>query len=771
MSLSKYRTKRKFESTPEPKGKKAKIKGELSFVVQRHQASHLHYDFRLAMNGVLKSWAVPKGPPKDPPVKRLAVMVEDHPLEYGKFHGVIPKGNYGAGTVEIWDKGTYRVIGGSISKGDLKFMLFGEKLRGEFALVKFGKEEKNWLFIKKAVKSEGTASPMPHKVKPMLATLADKIFDDEQWVYETKWDGYRAIAETEKGAVKLYSRNSQNFNESYPEIVESLKKINHDLVLDGEIVALDKDGVSRFQLLQEHKKSKETRIVYFVFDLLYIDGRDIRDLPLLERKNLLHEILPEDDFVKYSNHIEKYGSELFSLAKKREMEGIMAKKKTSQYASVRSSEWQKIKNIQMQEAVVGGFTKPRGGREALGALVLGVYDNGGQLKYIGHTGGGFDDKKLKELKSILEPLKVSKTPFEEEPATNAPVTWVRPKIVVQVKFNEWTRDKIMRQPIFIGIREDKKPDEVVMEANVSKPEVVEKASEIPAVRSEFSNLEKAYWPKEGYTKGDLIEYYNQISEYILPYLKDRPQSLNRHPNGIGEPGFFQKDMRDVPSWVKTVKIHSESEDKDIHWLICNDKKTLLYMANLGCIEINPWNSRYQKTNYPDYLILDLDPNGARFSEVRKTAMHIKKILDKIQADSFVKTSGKTGLHILVPLGAKYTFEQTRQFAEILARRVSLELPKTTSVVRDPKKREKKIYVDFLQNRIGQTISAPYCVRPVPKACVSTPLKWDELKTDFIPQDFTIKNIFERLEKNGDVWKDFSSHKGIDMLKSLDLLNS
>jgi bifunctional non-homologous end joining protein LigD len=319
----------------------------------------------------------------------------------------------------------------------------------------------------------------------------------------------------------------------------------------------------------------------------------------------------------------------------------------------------------------------------------------------------------------------------------------------------------MRQPIFLGLREDKKPEEV-------RQEVFTKSLTL-SKNNEFTNLDKIFWPKEGYTKGDVITYYDQVAPFILPYLADRPESLNRHPNGIESESFFQKDIIAAPKWVRTVAIRSDAEKKVIHWLLCNDKRTLLYMANLGCIEINPWSSRVKRKDFPDYLIIDLDPNGVSFKEVVTTAKTVKKIMDTLHIDSFVKTSGKTGLHILVPLGAKYTFDQTRKFAELLANVTSQALPYTTSVVRNPEKREKKVYIDFLQNRIGQTIAAPYSLRPVPGACVSTPLEWDEVRSSLLPTDFTIKNIGNRLEKKGDIWKKLLQHKGINMLLSLDLL--
>jgi bifunctional non-homologous end joining protein LigD len=682
MGLSKYQHKRKFQNTPEPKGNIHSKDKTLRFVVQEHHASRLHYDFRLELGGVLKSWAIPKGPSMDPTIKHLAVMVEDHPFAYRTFHGTIPQGNYGAGTVKIWDEGTYtpveknknneKILKAGLKNGDLKFILNGKKLRGEFALVKLKKrssEEKeanNWLLIKKnesiAAKESnqilaGKKTSMPQIISPMLAKLATAPFDDSNWIYELKWDGYRAITHIKKEKITLSSRNNQNFTPKYQEIVSALQSIHADAVLDGEIVAVDKKGTPRFQLLQEYSKNqKDVTLIYYLFDLLYLNGHDLRQLPLIQRKLLLKKLIPDNIHLKYSDHIDTYGTKLFDLAKKKNIEGIMAKRKDSQYLATRSNDWQKIKNIQMQEAIICGFTKPNGHRKEFGALILGIYEDK-ELRYIGHTGSGFDEKKLQEIIMLLKPLITEKCPFSITPKTNEPATWVKPQKICQIKFSEWTSDGIMRQPIFLGLRDDKKPQDISLEIT---------ADHVSHNTSQFSNTEKIFWTKERYTKGDVISYYDHIAPFILPYLKDRPESLNRHPDGIAGISFYQKDVLNHPSWVKTTAIYSKADDKDIHWLICNDKQTLLYMANLGCIEINPWNSRISKKDYPDYLIIDLDPEGVNFQEVVTTALTAKKIMDKVKIDSFVKTSGKTGLHILVPLGARYTYEQTKQFAEILA---------------------------------------------------------------------------------------------------------
>jgi bifunctional non-homologous end joining protein LigD len=886
MALESYKQKRNFRRTPEPAGKKKASTHELKFVIQRHAASHLHYDFRLEMEGVLKSWAVPKGPSLNPQDKRLAMMVEDHPFEYRTFHGVIPEGNYGAGIVEIWDEGTYHAIEtedrkesekkllSELKKGSLKFVLHGKKLKGEFALVKIknnnSTKDNAWLLIKhkdiyateeaynsedhvpensKIIKKDAvskknskTASketkvkeevsskkkerplkskvkqgkdPMPHEVKPMLAKLKDGVFDSPEWIYEIKWDGYRAITEIENGEVNLYSRNLISFNNKYKPIVKSLQSFGHNVVLDGEIVVLNADGTSSFQMLQQYDENPSPDLCYVVFDILFLDGHDLRNLPLIERKEILKKVLTDSPNLKYSDHIEETGTQFFAAAKKSKLEGIMAKRADSMYRiGSRSDQWLKIKIIAAQEAIICGFTAPRNSRKNFGALILGTYEKG-KLVYIGHTGGGFTEALLASTLKLMKPLIQEKSPFDVKIKTNEKVTWIKPKLVCEISFSEWTHDGHMRQPIFQGMRIDKKAKEVVRElpsvtripeeametkdktkktgeAKTSVKKAVAKKTvsgkkaeqsvaaanpkstevEINKQILKITNRSKIYWPDEGYTKGDLIDYYMNIAEYILPYLKDRPESLNRHPNGINGSSFYHKDMADsLPDWVEYEEIFSESNGKDIRYMLCQNKAALIYMANLGCIEINPWNSRVQKIKNPDYIVIDLDPSDKNtFDEVIQTALAVKKILDKAGAESYCKTSGATGLHIYIPLGAKYTYEQGKNFAHIIAQLAHDQLPEFTSLVRNLKERKKKIYIDYLQNRGGQTLAAPYSVRPKPGATVSTPLEWKEVKKGLHPSKFNIKTIFKRLEKKGDLFKGVLG-KGIDMEKCLKKLES
>jgi len=899
MGLREYVAKRKFGKTPEPRAKKSvSKKGRLRFVIQKHAASHLHYDFRLEMDGVLKSWAVPKGPSINPKDKRLAMMVEDHPMDYRTFEGIIPPGNYGAGTVMVWDEGYYyfpdeeddvkasekKLLSG-LKKGHVTFILEGSKLHGEFALIKIRSKnyskDNSWLLVKAddeyalkddiskldrsivtnrtldeiadEAESKGTVwqsnrlsssekkaisktkkpaakkslskkekpvikgldkikkSAMPHNLKPMLATLVDEPFNDDDWVFEVKWDGFRAIAEVEKNKVEVYSRNNLSFNHRFPAIVNALKEYNFQAVLDGEVVVVDNEGRSKFQLIQNYQRTGAGTLMFYVFDILFLDGHDLTHLSLTRRKEILKNILPDSEYVKYSDHIPEDGISLFEACQNVGLEGVIAKKASSVYkVGARTKDWLKIKAKMQQEAVIAGFTEGKGSRKHFGALILGVHEND-ELVYIGHTGGGFDEKKLVNVIQKLKPLIRKTSPFKIAPKTKTKVTWVKPQLVCEVTFQEWTDSGQMRIPIFLGLREDKQAHEVVREkpAHVTQSGVVMKShkenpsSQLKVVHSKrkeeegnkkvksvdlidlkngeeqivkiekhnlkLTNLSKLYWKKEKITKLDLINYYIQIAPYILPYLKDRPESLHRYPNGVSGKSFFQKDVAGMPpEWIKTEMIYSGSNDRDINYLLCQNKATLVYLANLGCIELNPWHSRIGSLENPDYIIIDLDPLEVSFDKVIEVAQVTYEVLSEAGIKSYCKTSGSSGLHVYIPLNAKYDYDQAKSFAEIIANLVHQRLPKTTSVERSTSKRKRKVYLDFLQNRMAQTIAAPYCVRPRPGASVSTPLLWEEVQKGISPQDFTIYNILDRITKHGDIFKPVLG-KGINIESLIDKL--
>ncbi|MBW8686349.1 DNA ligase D [Chitinophaga rhizophila] len=858
-SLKSYDQKRNFKQTAEPKGDKRKTAGkEHIFVIQRHHASRLHYDFRLEVDGVLKSWAVPKGPSMNPADKRLAMQVEDHPYDYKDFEGVIPEGNYGAGFVYVWDKGKYELLhqdGRSFDKeadkeireGNLKIRLKGRKVKGEFALVKMKNSDENaWLLLKhkddyavkeaydsenytpQRIKDKGvrekekmkgagkkksrevkretkTAKDKSAPVKknsrsskaqrelftPMMATLVDAPFSRDGWIFETKWDGYRAIADVQKGKVELYSRNHLPFNDDYPDIVTALKEFEHNVVLDGEIVILKKDGSSDFQSLQNYKNSAAGNLVYVVFDMLELDGQDLKALPLIQRKELLKDVILQlnNKAILYSDHVQNNSDKIYTKAKQKGWEGIIAKEADSLYAEGRRSmSWLKIKIVDEQEAVICGYTEPKGSRKKIGSLVLGLYDENKELTYVGNCGGGLDGTLIDELYQKMQPLKQKASPFKNKVKTNTPVTWVKPQLVCQVKFASWTTDKRLRQPVFLGLRKDKPATEVYQEvaksakaatkavsksASVAKP----KRDKDPLVtlngkKVQLTNQHKLYWPDEKITKGDLLDYYMDMADYVLPYLKDRPLSLHRFPNGIKDPGFYQKDVdiEAAPDWVKTISLHAASASRDVDYLVCNNAATLAYMANLGCIEMNPWLSRIQKLDNPDFLVLDLDPENIAFKYVVQTALAIKELLDQLDVKAFCKTSGASGLHIYVPTGGKYNYETCRLFAEYVAKQVQQELPDITSVIRTKSKRNKKVYIDYMQNSKGQTIASPYSVRPKPGATVSAPLRWEELTDDLAISDFTIGNMAERVQKLGDLWEGISKTKN-DLRKAIDKIEA
>jgi bifunctional non-homologous end joining protein LigD len=801
MGLGKYFQKRDFAKTPEPKGKEGRASGKkLAFVVQEHHASSLHYDFRLEIDGVLKSWAVPKGPSLNPHDHHLAVQTEDHPFEYRKFEGVIPEGSYGAGNVIIWDEGWYearadrdnneKTLREELEKGHLTFVMHGTKLHGEFALIKMpnGPGKNAWLLIKKSdefasesditkdatsVKSHkkvddlGAHNKLPDlsrypkkpvltQVKPMLCTLVDQPFNREGWLFEIKWDGYRAIGAKQKNTIDLYSRKLNDFEKKYPPVVEALKSFKHDVVVDGEIVVVDSDGVAHFEWLQNWNRDPQGSLRYYLFDILWCDGHDVRGMPLTSRKALLKAVMPSSDILQYSDDLETDGITLFKEMQRRGMEGIVAKRARSAYReNVRGPDWLKAKTNLRQEVVIGGYTEPRGTRQFLGSLLVGVYESG-KLQYVGHSGGGIADEQRKLLRDKLVKLERKSSPFETEPKPNAPVHWVKPELVCEMSFSEWTKEGFMRQPKYEGLRADKKATAVHREKatkTMPAPAHAEKPSKTNGdLPFELTHLDKVFFPKRKYTKGDLIEYYTKVAEYILPYIKDRACSLNRMPNGIKGESFFQKNNEHLPEWVPSADIFSDSNNANLHWIVGGELETLLYMAQLGCIEINPWNSRVKKLEKPDWIVIDLDPEGVTFNQVIEVAHMVHEVCEEWAIPTYPKTSGKTGIHIYIPVGAKYTYEQAKNLAHLIALEVNHRLPKITSVERMPKKRKHKIYLDFLQNREGQTLAAPYSVRPTEEASVSAPLHWNEVKEGLLPSDFTIENMPARLKQYGDLWK-------------------
>jgi bifunctional non-homologous end joining protein LigD len=892
MSLTEYEKKRDFKKTSEPKAGKSKDKDHLIFVVQKHDASRLHYDFRLEMDGVLKSWAVPKGPSLDPKVKHLAMMVEDHPFDYLNFEGLIPKGEYGGGTVIVWDEGTYEPIEPikgkkaqekhllkQLASGQLKIKLHGEKLNGEFAMVRtHGMGENGWLMIKhkdefatdkditkqdKSVLSGKTIETMekssekvwqhgheqdiapdqelagkvetnepeytkaditkilkaaprskvPANIKPMKATLVDEPFDQPGWLFEVKWDGYRAIANlSKKEGVALISRNNLPFDKYYP-INDALSKWNMDAVLDGELLVLDDKGISNFGAMQNWRSEADGNLVFYIFDILWYEGKDLMDLSLKDRQAILENILPTDnEHIRQSKVFDANGIDFFHAAERMGLEGIIAKKADSVYTSdLRSKEWLKIKVQRRQEVVIAGFTKNERTGKFFSALVLGIYNNG-HLEYAGKVGTGFSDKLQKEMMAQFKPLITDKIPFDYEVDVDKPSrfrpkrlgakpTWLKPELVCEVAFAEVTNEGVFRQASFKGIRIDKKPKDVILETPVDTKETVVEAEQAPVDKPKlksdlklepiknterktllnptedtqvktvcghtlkFNHVTKLYWPEDKITKGQMLNYYYKVGEYMMPYLKDRPMSLNRFPGGIHGQSFYQKNVTDkAPDWAKTFD-HVTDEGKVTKYLVGTDEASLLWMNSLGCIEINPWFSRADTPDNPDYCVIDLDPDKHTYDQVVEAARITKDILDAIDVPSYPKTSGSTGMHIYIPLEAKYTYQQSQLFANIIVKLVHKQIPDYTSLERSIASRNGKMYLDFLQNRPGATIAGPYSLRPKPGATVSMPLNWDEVKLGLTIQDFNIHNAMDRLKETGDLFQGVLGY-GIDLEKTL-----
>jgi bifunctional non-homologous end joining protein LigD len=841
--LKEYRRKRRFERTPEPRGsRKGKATGN-RFVVQKHAARRLHYDFRLEIGRVLKSWAVPKGPSLNPRDKRLAVQTEDHPLDYGDFEGVIPERQYGAGTVMVWDTGTFETVGElsankQLARGELKFLLQGRKLRGGFVLVKLRRGEKGneWLLIKhrdaavdpqwdigdhdgsvfsgrtlgeiaeglppvqgphypRPVELEGARpATLPTRLSPLLATLVDKPFSDPDWVFEVKWDGVRALAWIDGGRVELRSRTGQVITAQYPELaVLPERLLAKQAILDGEIVVLDGQGRGDFERLQSRMHvrrpaaglQEKAPVTYYLFDALYCDGYDLRAVPLVERKRFLRRLLDPRDRLRYSDHQEEQGKELFALAQAQGLEGIVGKHAGSPYVSRRSPYWVKFKVRNELDGVVGGWTEPRGGREHFGALLLGLYE-GKRLRFIGGVGSGFTRQRQKSIFEQLATLKTKRCPFESVPQTKEKAHWVEPRLVARVEYGSWTQERRLRQPVFLGLEADRNPQECQFDAEtplsrppavVAVPAIVGRlltrktdierelfhgraenvTLELDGKRVRLSNLNKVYFPGPGYTKRQLLAYYYRMADRVLPFLKDRPLVLRRYPEGIEGESFFQKDAGEsVPEWMETVAVHSEERREEIHYYVANSRAALLYLTNLGCIDHNPWSSRRDNLDTPDYVFFDLDPaEGSKFATVVAVARAVDARLLALGLTVYLKTSGATGLHLYLPIERRYSYEQVRAFGEIVARLVASEESELVTQERAVGKRARgKIYIDVHQNAFGRPLAAPYTVRAFPQASVSAPLEPRELRASLRPEKFNLKTMFARLEKRGDLWTDF-----------------
>jgi bifunctional non-homologous end joining protein LigD len=765
--LREYRRKRDPKKTPEPFTGKRKTKDPL-FVIQRHDARRLHYDFRLERDGALASWAVPKGIPLEPGQRHLAVHVEDHPLDYATFEGEIPKGEYGAGTVEIWDRGTYELLEEKRG-GGLTVRLHGERLDGVWTLVpaKLDGDPKNWLLLRKS-DDGSTASPGPRRTYiPMFATLSDEkqMPRGEGWEYEIKWDGYRIVGYLTGGEASLRTRKDQDYTGRFDNVARELVKAmkTPDCVVDGEVCALDEEGRPSFSAMQQAKPG--TPIVYYLFDLLEVEGEPVVDLPLSERRARLEKLIDRRNrTVQFSEAFDD-GPALMRAARERRLEGIMGKRLDSRYLpGKRSRDWLKFKAHFEQEFVIAGYTRGKGRREwSFGSLVLAVQGENG-LQYVGNVGTGFDDDEIERLLKKLRPLERKDAPFPEVP--NLPrvrkddIVWVEPRLVAEVSFAEWTHDGRLRAPVYEGLREDKSPDEVRREL----PGEEEPATAIPPVIKRgrrvlrLSNLDKPFWPDEGITKGDLLTYYRDVARVVVPHVKDRPFTLKRYPNGWQGDFFFQKDApAGMPDWMPTVEIEVSTREKPrrrrkIKAPLVNDELGLLWVVNMGCIDLNTWYSQVDKLDRPDFVLFDLDPSpDVGFPETVQVALLVKEALDALGLESFCKTSGADGIHVLVPIARRHTYDDTREFAEIVAGALA-STHRGLVTTEWSKSKRKGVLIDANQNGEGKTIASVYSVRPKAGAPVSTPLRWDEVNESLDPAEFTMDVVRRRVEELGDLFE-------------------
>ncbi len=833
-TLTTYREKRDAGRTPEPFGG-ASGTGVGVFVVQKHAATRLHYDLRLELGGALVSWAVPKGISADPADKKLAVHVEDHPVEYIEFEGLIPEGEYGAGEMIVWDLGRWIPLEDperGMEDGKLLFELRGYKLRGVWTLVKLAKSDKGneWLLIRESrgghpILPDGSlpetsvlsgltveelarvgegwypgveiaeelrrSGAIDGRVEPadvtlMLAQTADKPFDEPDWLYEVKLDGYRMLASVTDGRASIHTRNGHDATASFPEIARSLRKLPYrHLVLDGEVVVNDATGLPSFQALQKRARLSRPLDVrrasffspasFYAFDLLGLDGLDARPIALVDRKRVLRGVVPEVGPIRLSEAFEGHGVALYEQVERLGLEGIMAKKADSPYVGERSASWIKIHANRQDPFVIVGYTKPRGRRTGFGALHLGVYEDvvagdAGQpdaeradgqplrLRYAGRVGTGFDDRKLEELRELLDERVRDDPPFSGPAPKGAAHVWVDPELVATVRYKEITDEGLLRQPVYLGLDENRPPTECGAPRGPSdtlhEPVAVDDGPP-PVEELPLSNLDKLFWPADGYTKGDLIDYYRTIAPWLLPYLTDRPLVLTRYPDGIEGKSFFQKNAPGFqPEWMRTESIWSEGSERDIDYFVVDNATALVYLANLGTIPLHVWASRLSALERPDWCLLDLDPKHqvdgeevyADFEHVIEVARNIHDLCEEIGLPTHPKTSGSSGIHVMIPLGGQLEYEQSRQLAQLLATTVARRVPKLATVTRTPSRREGKVYIDYVQNGQGRLVVAPYSVRPRPGAPVSCPLEWSEVKKGLSIGRFTIRTMLERVAR-------------------------
>ncbi len=753
--LEDYRRKRDPKRTPEPFGGRKPGKRPI-FVIHRHDARRLHYDLRLERDGALASWAVPKGMPLEPGERHLAVHVEDHPLEYATFEGEIPQGQYGAGQVDIWDEGTYELVEEK-RDGGLTFRLAGERLQGVWTLVsaRLSGEEKNWLLMRKRDEQVSPAAER-REYEPMLATLAERVPAGSGWLFEVKWDGYRAITRLHGGEAELRSRRGNDLTKRFSSVAKELPKAlkTPDLVVDGEVCALDEQGRASFSAMQQGKA--DTPLVLFLFDLLELEGESLVDRPLTQRRRRLEELLDRRNRTVQLSEAFDDGDALMAVAAEQGLEGVVAKRADSRYLpGRRTRDWIKVKTHGREEFVIAGYTKGQGRRSSsFGSLVLAVHRDT-ELSYAGNCGTGFDEREIARLLVKLEPLRRETSPFAVSPklpkVRRGDVVWVEPELVCEVEFAEWTHDGHLRAPVYKGLREDKTA------ARVRREEPIASELRSGARVVKLSNLDKPFWPEEGITKGDLLTYYRAAAPVLVPHLVDRPFTLKRYPDGWRGGHFFQKDApKYMPEWIKRVPYLATTREtprrtRRIEVPLVNDELALLWMVNTGCIDLNVWYSRIDKPARPDFVLFDLDPSDdVGFSETVEVALLVKQTLDALGLVGYPKTSGSEGIHILVPIARRHTFEQTRRFSEIVAGALA-RTHRGLVTTEWTKSKRRGVLIDSNQNGEGKTIATVYSVRPKVGAPVSTPLRWDEVNEGLDPAAFTMDAVLERVRRHGDLY--------------------
>jgi len=816
-SLSEYEKKRRFDQTPEPRGSKSRRKSGLCYVIQKHDASRLHYDFRLEWNGVLWSWAVPKGPSLDPSVKSLAVHVEDHPVDYADFEGVIPKGQYGGGTVMVWDSGTWvppKDPTQALKSGKLSFDLHGQKLQGHWTLIRIkdSKQKKdNWLLIKgddeyaRSDSNHRVVEKLPHSVKtkrsleqigqdhhpssvdvdpkamphakrkklpksfqPQLAIPADDTPSGDQWLHEIKFDGYRILARVEDDVVRLITRRGNDWTDRFPSVRQAIEALNlRDTIFDGEVVVLDTDGTTNFQALQNvMNRGEERDICYYVFDLPFFDGYDLTSERLIDRKAVLAEVLGSQAasrIVRYSDHISGQGRDVFSHACDKTLEGIISKRANAFYVQKRSDDWVKSKCLKRQEFVVGGWTDPSGSREGFGALLLGYYQ-GDDLQYAGRVGTGFNRQSLHDVRRLLDKLE-RKTPAYSHPPSGQSakgVHWVTPQLIAEVEFNSWTDGHLVRQASFHGLREDKKPEDIVREEPQPVESIQSKRSKTQRTTNDNGKIagvhlthpQRILYPDQGITKRELAEYYEAVADWVMPHLKGRPVTLVRCPKGRDDKCFYQKHLtQSMSADLSGVKVE---EDGSAIYVLVNKVKDLILLAQMSVLELHPWPAREDRLDRPDQLVFDLDPaESVNWSAVVDAAWEVRQRLEDHHLTSFVRLTGGKGAHVVAPIDRYTDWQAFKEFAKKLAHEMAKDSPNKFVATASKAKRQGKVFIDYLRNQRGATAVASYSTRAKPGCPIATPIRWDELTSSQSPDQYHVRNILKRLSSlKADPWEGF-----------------